>query len=313
MSRSAAITASPIARRRDLLLARLLQLALDAVDDLLELLDRHRAAWCRPCCRPLRIFSAVERLAPAVLLDHQRQDLVDALVGREAPPAARALAAAADDLCRCRTDGCRRPCLRSGSRTGNAWRGLSGVCFAYTHERATTYGQRRAAQAPTPAPPWRPCWRRWASTRRASPSNATATSSRARPGPRRRWPTATRSRSSPSLVAARAAARAAARRPADADDDPLVLGGRKFNSRLLIGTGKYRTLEEGREAILRSGAEIVTVALRRVDLTPGQAQRPRHHRSHAPHASSPTPPAATPPRRRSAPAAWRASWASPTW
>jgi thiazole synthase len=52
--------------------------------------------------------------------------------------------------------------------------------------------------------------------------------------------------------------------------DPLVLGGRKFNSRLLIGTGKYRTLDEGREAILRSGAEIVTVALRRVDLTPGK-------------------------------------------
>jgi len=55
-----------------------------------------------------------------------------------------------------------------------------------------------------------------------------------------------------------------------AGDDPLVLGGRKFRSRLLIGTGKYRTLEEGREAILRSGAEIVTVALRRVDLTPGK-------------------------------------------
>src|SRR3954464_6427825 len=53
-------------------------------------------------------------------------------------------------------------------------------------------------------------------------------------------------------------------------DDPLILGGRKFNSRLLIGTGKYRTLEEGREAILRSGAEIVTVTLRRVDLTPGK-------------------------------------------
>jgi thiazole synthase len=52
--------------------------------------------------------------------------------------------------------------------------------------------------------------------------------------------------------------------------DPLILGGRKFSSRLLIGTGKYRTLDEGREAILRSGAEIVTVALRRVDLTPGK-------------------------------------------
>ena len=58
--------------------------------------------------------------------------------------------------------------------------------------------------------------------------------------------------------------------PAKSDDDVLVLGGLKFNSRLLVGTGKYRTLEEGREAIRLSGAEIVTVALRRVDLTPGK-------------------------------------------
>jgi thiazole synthase len=58
--------------------------------------------------------------------------------------------------------------------------------------------------------------------------------------------------------------------PTPTKEDPLILGGRKFGSRLLIGTGKYRTLEEGREAILRSGAEIVTVALRRVDLTPGK-------------------------------------------
>lgn len=54
------------------------------------------------------------------------------------------------------------------------------------------------------------------------------------------------------------------------DPDPLVIAGRSFGSRLLVGTGKYRSLEEGREAILRSGAEIVTVALRRVDLTPGK-------------------------------------------
>jgi thiazole synthase len=55
------------------------------------------------------------------------------------------------------------------------------------------------------------------------------------------------------------------------DHDPLVIAGRSFGSRLLVGTGKYRSLEEGREAIRRSGAEIVTVALRRVDLTPGKA------------------------------------------
>jgi thiazole synthase len=53
-------------------------------------------------------------------------------------------------------------------------------------------------------------------------------------------------------------------------DDPLVIGGRSFKSRLLVGTGKFATIEQGREAILRSGAEIVTVALRRVDMTPGK-------------------------------------------
>src|SRR3569832_19782 len=55
-----------------------------------------------------------------------------------------------------------------------------------------------------------------------------------------------------------------------AADDVLVIAGRTFHSRLLVGTGKYRTIEEGREAIIRSGAEIVTVALRRVDMTPGK-------------------------------------------
>ena len=57
---------------------------------------------------------------------------------------------------------------------------------------------------------------------------------------------------------------------AAAADDVLVIAGRTFHSRLLVGTGKYRTIEEGREAIIRSGAEIVTVALRRVDMTPGK-------------------------------------------
>ncbi len=52
--------------------------------------------------------------------------------------------------------------------------------------------------------------------------------------------------------------------------DPLVIAGKTFHSRLLVGTGKYRTIEEGREAIARSGAEIVTVALRRVELEPGK-------------------------------------------
>jgi thiazole synthase len=57
---------------------------------------------------------------------------------------------------------------------------------------------------------------------------------------------------------------------ATANDDPLVIAGKAFGSRLLVGTGKFATIEQGREAILRSGADIVTVALRRVDMTPGK-------------------------------------------
>jgi thiazole synthase len=48
--------------------------------------------------------------------------------------------------------------------------------------------------------------------------------------------------------------------------DPLVIAGRKFDSRLIVGTGKYRDVDETERAIDASGAEIVTVALRRVDL-----------------------------------------------
>ena len=48
--------------------------------------------------------------------------------------------------------------------------------------------------------------------------------------------------------------------------DPLVIGGRTFTSRLLVGTGKFRSHAGMRDALLASGAQIVTVALRRVDL-----------------------------------------------
>lgn len=49
-------------------------------------------------------------------------------------------------------------------------------------------------------------------------------------------------------------------------DDPLVLGNHTFQSRLIVGTGKYKSVEETERALVASGAEIVTVALRRVDL-----------------------------------------------
>jgi thiazole synthase len=53
--------------------------------------------------------------------------------------------------------------------------------------------------------------------------------------------------------------------------DAFVLGGRTFRSRLIVGTGKYRDFAETRRAIDASGAEIVTVAVRRVNITdPGR-------------------------------------------
>jgi thiazole synthase len=48
--------------------------------------------------------------------------------------------------------------------------------------------------------------------------------------------------------------------------DSLVIGGKSFESRLIVGTGKYKSVEETERAIDASGAEIVTVAIRRVDL-----------------------------------------------
>ena len=49
--------------------------------------------------------------------------------------------------------------------------------------------------------------------------------------------------------------------------DPFVLAGKEYRSRLIVGTGKYRDFEETRRAVQASGAEIVTVAVRRVNIT----------------------------------------------
>ena len=55
-------------------------------------------------------------------------------------------------------------------------------------------------------------------------------------------------------------------------DKPFTLAGRTYQSRLLVGTGKYKDLEETRAAIESSGAEIVTVAVRRTNIgqNPGE-------------------------------------------
>lgn len=49
-------------------------------------------------------------------------------------------------------------------------------------------------------------------------------------------------------------------------DDTFTVAGKSFHSRLLVGTGKYKDLEETRAAIEASGAEIVTVAIRRTNI-----------------------------------------------
>ena len=54
-------------------------------------------------------------------------------------------------------------------------------------------------------------------------------------------------------------------------DDGWVVAGRRFRSRRIVGTGKYKDLEETAAAIAASGAEIVTVAVRRVNLSDPKA------------------------------------------
>src|SRR5450759_1302839 len=77
--------------------------------------------------------------------------------------------------------------------------------------------------------------------------------------PRRHWPMATRLKSS---------------LPWEVDDmpDQLVIAGKPYRSRLLVGTGKYKDFAETKAAIEASGAEIVTVAIRRSNIgqNPGE-------------------------------------------
>lgn len=50
------------------------------------------------------------------------------------------------------------------------------------------------------------------------------------------------------------------------NDEPLILGGRAFTSRLIVGTGKYKDFAETQAAVEASGADMVTVAVRRVNI-----------------------------------------------
>ncbi len=48
--------------------------------------------------------------------------------------------------------------------------------------------------------------------------------------------------------------------------EKLVIAGREFNSRLFLGTGKFNSNEVMAQAILASGTEMVTVAMKRIDM-----------------------------------------------
>ena len=60
--------------------------------------------------------------------------------------------------------------------------------------------------------------------------------------------------------------------PSDMTQDLLTIAGKAYDSRLLVGTGKYRDFDQTRQAVLASGARIVTVAIRRTNIgqEPGQ-------------------------------------------
>ena len=93
------------------------------------------------------------------------------------------------------------------------------------------------------------------------------------------------------------------KKDAAASADIWEIAGRQYHSRLIVGTGKYKDFEETRDAIAASGAEIVTVAVRRVNISDPKQPITSIRRSTP---ICPTRLAATTPTRRCVPCAWPA-------
>ena len=99
----------------------------------------------------------------------------------------------------------------------------------------------------------------------------------------------------------------------DDHGDPLVIGGRKFGSRLIMGTGGARpNLEVLERALVASGTELTTVAMRRLDAGGGTG-RAGPAASASASRCCPTPRAAAPPPRPCSPPGWPARRWRPTW
>jgi len=95
----------------------------------------------------------------------------------------------------------------------------------------------------------------------------------------------------------------------------LVIADRTFSSRLLVGTGKYKDMEETRAAIEASGAEIITIAVRRTNI--GQNEDEPNILDVLPpdrYTLLPNTAGATTRRPPCGPASWHAScWTATTW
>lgn len=61
---------------------------------------------------------------------------------------------------------------------------------------------------------------------------------------------------------------------ANAHDDKLTIAGKTFESRLILGTGRYRNMDDQRDAVAASGTELVTVAIRRLPLDDNGRTKP---------------------------------------
>ena len=61
------------------------------------------------------------------------------------------------------------------------------------------------------------------------------------------------------------------------EPDPLIIAGKTFSSRLIVGTGKYESHDVMQQAHEASGAEMVTVAVRRVNVTDRTKEAMRHY------------------------------------
>ena len=57
------------------------------------------------------------------------------------------------------------------------------------------------------------------------------------------------------------------------DNSSLLIGGKKFSSRLMVGTGKYKSSQDMVESLSKSETEIITVAIRRIKFSKIRAKR----------------------------------------